>query len=169
MLNQLRTMQLLDLSMVNKMLREVYVNDILPKKAKNPLRGYRSEAAMTTTTINTAKRSGKKRDISEVVCHNCKVKGHYANKCPAKKPLPGDTTTKWCSLRKTRSHSDNKCIAHQATPQSLPLVSALPAIISPATETCSFTFVASSSFSSIKKAGYNYGSTTAAHLIWWTP
>ena len=93
MLNQLRTMQSLDLTMVNEMLREVYVNDILPKKAKkNPLRGYRSEAAMTTTT--TAKRSGKKRDINEVVCDNCKVKGHSANKCSAKKPLPGDTTTK---------------------------------------------------------------------------
>ena len=38
MLNQLRTMQSLDLTMVNEMLREVYVNDILPKKAKNPLR-----------------------------------------------------------------------------------------------------------------------------------
>ena len=83
MLNQLRTMQSLDLTVVNEMLREVYINDILPKKAKkNPLRGYRGEAAMTTTTINTAKRSGKKRDISEVVCHNCKVKGHYANECP---------------------------------------------------------------------------------------
>ena len=51
-------MQSLDLTMVNEILREVYVNDILPKKAKNPLRGYRSEAAMTTNT--TAKRSGKK-------------------------------------------------------------------------------------------------------------
>ena len=77
MLNQLRTMQSLGLSMVNEMRREVYVNDILPKKAENPLRGYRSEAAMTTTT--TAKRSGKKRDMNEVVCHNCKVNGHYAN------------------------------------------------------------------------------------------
>ena len=46
---------------------------------------------MTTTT--TAKHSGKK-DISEVVCHNCKVKGHHANECPAKKPLAADTTTK---------------------------------------------------------------------------
>ena len=74
MLNQLRTMQSLDLTMVNEMLREVHVNDILPKKAKKkPLRGYRSEAAMITAT--TAKRSGKKRDISEVVCHNCKEKG----------------------------------------------------------------------------------------------
>ena len=73
MLNQLRTVQSLDFTMVNEMLREVYVNDILPNKVKNPLRGYRGEAAMTTTT--TAKRSGKKRDISEVVCHNCKVKG----------------------------------------------------------------------------------------------
>ena len=91
------------------MLREVNVNGIFPKKAKkNPLRGYRSEAAMTATT--TAKRSGKTRDISEVVCHNCKVKGQYANKCPAKKPLPGDTTTKWCSLHKTWSHSDNECM-----------------------------------------------------------
>ena len=86
-------MQSLDLTMVNEVLREVYVNDILPKQAKtNHLRGYRSEAAMTTTA--TAKRSGKKRHISEVVCHNCKVKSHYANKCSAKKPLPGDTTTK---------------------------------------------------------------------------
>ena len=107
-LNQLRTMQSLHLTMVNEMLREVYVNDILPNKAKNPLRGYRSEAAMTMTT--TAERSGKK-DISEVVSHNCKVKGQYANKCPAKKRLPGDTTTKWCSLYKARSHSDNECMA----------------------------------------------------------
>ena len=105
MANQLRAMRSLDLIMVNEMLREVYVNIILPKKAKNPLRRYRSKAAITTTT--TAKRSGKERDISEVVCHIFKVKGHYANKCPAKKPLPGDATTKWCSLHKTRSHSDN--------------------------------------------------------------
>ena len=102
-------MQLLDLTMVNEMLREVDVNGILPKKANNPLLGYRSEVAMTTTT--TANCSGKKRDISEVVCHNCELKGHYANECPAKKPLPGDTTTKWCSLHKTRSHSDNECMA----------------------------------------------------------
>ena len=96
MLNQLRTFESLDLTMVNEMLREVYVNEILPRKSKkNHLRGYRSEAAMTTTT--TVKRAGKKREISEVVCHDCKVKGHYANKYPAKKPLTGDTTTKWCS------------------------------------------------------------------------
>ena len=87
--------------MVNEMLREVYVNDILPEKAKGPPRGYRSEVAMTTTT--TAKCS-RKKDINEVVCHHRKVKGHYANKCPAKKPLPGYTTTKWCSLHKVRSH-----------------------------------------------------------------
>ena len=105
---------------------------------------------MTMTT--TAERSGKK-DISEVVSHNCKVKGQYANKCPAKKRLPGDTTTKWCSLYKARSHSDNECISQQATPKPLPPVSALPATISPATETCSFTMVASSSFSSTKKGG----------------
>ena len=140
MLNQLRAIQSLDLTMVNEMLREVYVNDILPKKAKNPPRGYRSEAALTTTT--TPRRSGKK-EIYEVVCHNCKVRGHDANKCPAKKPLPGDTTTTWCSLHKARSHSDNECMLQQATPQSPPLVSALPATISPPTETCSFTFVAS--------------------------
>ena len=127
MLNQLRTMKSLDLTMVNGVLREVYVNDILPKKAeknplrahrpkkaeKNPLRAYRREADVTTTA--TAKRSGKKRDMNEVVCHNCKVNGHYANKCPAKKPLLGDSTTKWCSLHKTRSHSDNECMAQQAT------------------------------------------------------
>ena len=58
MLNQLRTMLSLELTMLNKMLREVYVNDILSKKAKkNPPRRYRREDAMTTTT--TAKRSGK--------------------------------------------------------------------------------------------------------------
>ena len=104
---------------------------------------------MTTTT--TAKRSGKKRDMGEVVCHNCRVKGHYANKYPAKKPLPGCTTTKWCSLHKTRSHSDDECMALQATPQSTHHVSALPATISPAVETCSLAFVASLSSSSIKK------------------
>ena len=44
-------MQSLDLTMVTDMLGEVYVNDILRKKAKkDSLRGYRSEAAMTTTT-----------------------------------------------------------------------------------------------------------------------
>ena len=103
-------MQSLDFTAVNEMLREMYVNDILPKKAKkNPLRGYRSEAAMTTTT--TTKRSGKKRDRSEVVCHSCGIKGHHANKCPAKKLLPGDTTTKWGSLHKTRSHSHDECMA----------------------------------------------------------
>ena len=152
MLNQLRTTQSLDLTMVNEMLREAYVNDILSKKAKkNPLRECQIEAAVTP--ITTAKRSGKNRDISEVICHNRKVKGHYANKCPAKKRLPGDTTTKWYALHKTRSHSDNECISQQATPKPLPPVSALPATISPATETCSFTMVASSSFSSTKKGG----------------
>ena len=37
-------------------------------------------------------------------------------------------------------------MAQQTTPQSSPLVSALPSTIPPATETCSVTFVASSSF-----------------------
>ena len=37
MLNQLRTMQSLDLTMVNEMLREVCVNDILPKKLRKTL------------------------------------------------------------------------------------------------------------------------------------
>ena len=148
--------------MVNEMLREVYVNDILPKKAKkNPLRGYRSETDMTTTT--TAKLSGKKRDISEVVCHNCKVKGPYANKCPAKKPLPGDTTTKWCSLHKTWSHSDESMV-QQATPQSAPPVSTLPATISLATEKS----WQAHRFHRLRRAGYNYWSTAAVHLIWST-
>ena len=54
MLNQLRTFHL---TMVNKILREVYVKDILPKKAKrNPLGGYRSDAV---TTATMATRSGK--------------------------------------------------------------------------------------------------------------
>ena len=110
---------------------------------------------------------GQEARLSEVVCYNCKVKGHYANKCPAKKPLPGDATTKWCSLHKTRSHSDNECMAQQATPQSTPPVSALPATISPATETCSFTFVASSSFSSIKKGGLQLlvDSGCSSHMV----
>ena len=84
--------------MLDEMLRVLYVN-VLSKKAKNLLR-YRSEDA--TTTAITATRAGKKRDMSEVVCHNHKVEGHYANKCPAKKPLPGDASTKWCSLNKTQ-------------------------------------------------------------------
>ena len=99
MLNQLRTMQSLDLTMLDEMLRVVYVNDILPKKAKNLLR-YRSEAA--TTTAIMANGSGKKRDMSELICHNHKVEGHYAKKCPAKKPLPGDSSTTRCSLNKTQ-------------------------------------------------------------------
>ena len=141
MLNQLRTIVTrLDHGERNAE-RSVCQRHLAQKAKKNPLRGYRSQAAMTTTTM--AKHSGKKRDVSEVVCHDCKVKGHYANKCPAKKPIPGDTTTKWCSLHKTRSHSDNECMAQQSTPQSLPPISALPATISPTTETCSFTFVPS--------------------------
>ena len=39
-------------------------------------------------TTNTARRSGMKRGVSEVVCYNCKEKGHYANKCPANKLFP---------------------------------------------------------------------------------
>ena len=127
MLNQLRTMQSLDFTMVNEMLRDVYVNDILPNKTKkSPLRGYRSEAVMTTTT--TAKRSGRKRDISEVICHNCKLEGHYANQCPAKKPFPGDTTTKWCSLHKTRSHSYNEytCLLYTSPSPRDGLLSRMP-------------------------------------------
>ena len=147
-------MQSLDLTLVNEMLREVNVNGLFPKKAKkNPLRGYRIEAAMTATT--TTKLSGKKRYIAEVVCYNCKLKGHYTNKCPAKKAIRRDTTAKWCSLHKTRSHPDNECTAWQITPQSAPPVSALQATISPTTETCSLTFMASSSFSFIKKGVAN--------------
>ena len=64
--------------------------------------------------------------MREVVCYNYKLKGHYANKCPAKKLIPGDITTKWCSLQKTRSHSDNECMAQHAIHQSASKVSALP-------------------------------------------
>ena len=85
----LRKMQSLDLTMVHDMLREVYVKAILPNKAnKFPLRGYRSETAMSTTT---GKNSGKQQDVSEVVCQNCKRQGPYANNWPVNKPLPGDT------------------------------------------------------------------------------
>ena len=70
-------MNSLDLTMVNNMLREVYVNDILPNKVKKGhLRGCTSEAAMT---ITTAKRSGVKRDVSDVVSCNCKQKGYSAD------------------------------------------------------------------------------------------
>ena len=172
MLIQLRTMQSLHFTMVNDMLREVYVNDVLLKKdRKDPLRGYRSEAAMTTTT---EKRSGMNRDVSEVICHSCKEKGHYTNKCPADKPLSGDTTTKCCSLHKTRSHSDDDCMAQQKIPQSSPPGSALAATTSPTAETtsltaetCSFTFVASSSFSSIKKGGLQLlvDSGCSSHMV----
>ena len=113
-------------------------------------------------------RSGNKRDISEVFCHNCKVKGHYANKCPAKKPLPENTTTKWCSLHKTRSHSDNECMAQQATPhptlflhcqRPFPLPQRLVHLPS----------WQGHRFRPSRKAGYNCRSTTAVHLIWSTP
>ena len=164
MLNQLRTMQSLGLSMVNEMRREVYVNDILPKKAENPLRGYRSEAAMTTTT--TAKRSGKKRDMSEVACHNCKVKGHYVNKCPAKKlslgtpPRRGapytrrghiQTMSAWLSWQPL-NHSPLflHCQRQFPLPQKLVHLPSWQA----------------RRFRPLRKAGYNYPSTTAAHLIW---
>ena len=114
-LKQLRTMQSLGLTMMNDMLREAYVTDILPNEAKNdPLRIYRSEGAMPTTT---KKRLGKKRDLSDLVCHNCKKKGQYSKKCRSNKPLRGDTTTKWCSVHKTRSHSDNECMAPQKNSQ----------------------------------------------------
>ena len=60
------------------MRREVYIKDALPNKAKkSSLCGYRSEASMTT--ITTAKRSGMKQDMSEVVGDNCKAKDHYAS------------------------------------------------------------------------------------------
>ena len=52
------------------MLREVHVREILPKKAKkHPLRGNRSEAALTTTT---EKRWGMKGDVSGVPRHSWK-------------------------------------------------------------------------------------------------
>lgn len=67
----------------NHMLREVYANDISPNEAKkDPLRGYRNEAAMTTTT---EKRSGKKRDVSEVVCHKIKTNGSLCEQMPYRK------------------------------------------------------------------------------------
>ena len=56
----------------------MYIKDALPNKAKkSSLCGYRSEASMTT--ITTAKRSGMKQDMSEVVGDNCKAKDHYAS------------------------------------------------------------------------------------------
>ena len=78
MSNQLRTMQSLDLTMVNEMLREVCVNDILPKKPENLRRGYRSEAAMTTTT--TARRSGTKQDMSKSRLPQLQGKGSLCQK-----------------------------------------------------------------------------------------
>ena len=139
----------------------------LTKKAKNPRRRYRSEASMTTTA--TAKRSGKKRDVSEVVCHNCKVKGHYANKYPAKKPLPGDTTTKWCSLHKTRSHSDNECMTQKATPQSPPSCFCIACDHFPCQILVQLPSWQAHPFRPLRKAGYNVWWTAAVHLIWSTP
>lgn len=138
--------------MLNDVLREVHAIDILPNKSKkNPLRGYRSETFMTTTTAG--KRSGMKRHMSEVMCHTFKVKGHCANKCSAISPLTGATRTKSCSLHKTPSHSDDECMAQQASPESVNPVFALPATISTAAGTCSFTFVASSYVSCTKNGG----------------
>ena len=165
--DRLRTMQALGLTMVNEMLREVYANDILPKEAKkNPLRGYRSEAAMTMTT--TAKRSGKKRDISDVVCHNCQVKGRYANKCPAKKLSLGTPPRSGASYTR-RGHIQTMSA----------LLSRQPLNHSPLFLHCQRPFplpqrlVHLPSWQAhrsrpLRKAGYNYWSTGAAHLIWWT-
>ena len=122
---------------------------------------------MTTTT--TAKRSGKKRDISEVVCLNCKVKGHYANKCPAKKPLPGDTTTRWCSLHKTRSHSDNECMAQRATLNQSPLFLHWQRPFPLPQRLVHLLSRQAPRFRPSRRAGYNYWSTAAVHLIWSTP
>ena len=123
MLNQLRTMQSPDLDHdernAEKIVCQQYVNHILPKKAKNRLRGYRRKGAMRTTT--TAKGSGKKRDVSEVVRHNCKVKVTMPTNDPAKKPLPGDTTTKWCPCtRRDHIQTMNSLFSRQPLNQ-LPL------------------------------------------------
>ena len=42
MLNQMRVMQTIDLTMVNDMLRNVYANEIVPVKEKDHLRRYLS-------------------------------------------------------------------------------------------------------------------------------
>ena len=85
MLNQLRTMHSLDFTMVNEMLRELHVNDILPKKLRIL---YEDIEEDSMATVTTAKCSGKNRDISEGVCDSYKIKGNYAYISPAKKPLP---------------------------------------------------------------------------------
>lgn len=85
MLNQLRTMHSLALTMVNGILREAYANDTLPQKCKkDPLRRYRSEAVMATITAATP--PGMKRDMSAAVCRTCKENGHYCQQVPIQAP-----------------------------------------------------------------------------------
>lgn len=81
--NQLGTMQSVDLVTVNDMLREVDVNDFLPKRAKRggSYRGLEQEAAMSTSLGSKSK---AKRDPTNVLWHCCKQKGHFATKRPTK-------------------------------------------------------------------------------------
>ena len=166
MLNKLRTMQPLELTMVNKTLKEVYVSDILTKKAKNPRRI--SKRGCSDNDYH-GKALGKKRDISEVVYHNCKVKGHDANKYPAKKLSLG-TPPRSDPPYTRRGHSqimsawlNRQPLNHSALflhcPRPFPLPQRLVHLRS----------WQAHRFRILRKAGYNYWSTAAAHLIWWTP
>lgn len=146
-----RTMKSPNLTVVNDMLREVYVNGISPKKIKNDHpQGYRSDASMTTTTAK--------------LCRNCKGKGHSANKCPASKPLPGDTTAKWGSLHKTRSHSKQWVQGSTGYTLANPSITSLCFCVSseycPCCRDLFVAFMASSPPS--RRKGYSYRPTTAA-------
>lgn len=55
------TRKSLDMTMVNDMVREVYVNAILPKKVeKDNLQDYRSDAAVTITTATLSGRGARR-------------------------------------------------------------------------------------------------------------
>ena len=137
-LNQLRTMQSLDLTMVNEMLRSVCQPHIA-------------------------------LDSYEQTSHSCKVKGHYANNVrlrnlslgtPPRSGAPYtrrghiQTMSAWLS-RQPLNHSP--LFLHCQRPFPLPqrLVH-LPSW-------------QAHRFRPLRKAGYNYWSTAAAHLIWSTP
>lgn len=86
MLCQLRTMPYLDLGTINRMLREVHVNDILPKKNRQGGRHRLAQKAVMATSAGQQMKG--KRNLSDEAYHSDKQMGHVAKKYPtASAPL----------------------------------------------------------------------------------
>ena len=105
-----------------------------------------------------------------LVCHTCEVKGQYLNKFPAKKPLSLGTTPRSGAPCTRRGHIQTMSAWLSRQPLNHP----------PLFLHCQRPFPLpqrlvhlpswqAHRFRSSRKAGYNYWSTAAAHLIWWTP